>query len=59
MSRPVFQASCLTERQRQLAALGEYCARSLRVKLVLDVSVVDLYNRINVATRQIAGKQQW
>ena len=27
--------------------------------LVLDVSVVNLYNRLNVATRQIAGAQQW
>ena len=27
--------------------------------LVLDVSVVNLYNRLNVATRQIAGAQSW
>lgn len=27
--------------------------------LVLDVSVLNLYNRLNVSTRQIAGKQSW
>jgi AhpD family alkylhydroperoxidase len=27
--------------------------------LVLDVSVVNLYNRINVSTRQVAGTQRW
>jgi len=27
--------------------------------IVLDVSVLNLYNRLNVATRQIAGAQSW
>jgi alkylhydroperoxidase family enzyme len=27
--------------------------------LVLDVGVLNLYNRLNVATRQIAGAQSW
>lgn len=27
--------------------------------LVLDVSVMNLYNRLNVSTRQIAGTQKW
>jgi AhpD family alkylhydroperoxidase len=27
--------------------------------LVLDVAVLNLYNRLNVATRQIAGTQSW
>jgi alkylhydroperoxidase family enzyme len=27
--------------------------------LVLDVSVLNLYNRLNVSTRQIAGSQSW
>jgi AhpD family alkylhydroperoxidase len=27
--------------------------------LVLDVSVLNLYNRLNVSTRQIAGQQSW
>ena len=27
--------------------------------LVLDVAVLNLYNRLNVATRQVAGAQSW
>jgi AhpD family alkylhydroperoxidase len=27
--------------------------------LVLDIAVVNLYNRLNVSTRQIAGAQRW
>jgi AhpD family alkylhydroperoxidase len=27
--------------------------------LVIDVAVVNLYNRINVSTRQVAGTQRW
>ncbi len=27
--------------------------------LVLEISVINLYNRINVATRQVAGAQRW
>ncbi len=27
--------------------------------LVLDIAVINLYNRINVSTRQVAGAQRW
>ncbi len=27
--------------------------------LVLQISTINLYNRINVATRQVAGAQHW
>lgn len=27
--------------------------------LVIDVAVVNLYNRVNVSTRQVAGTQRW
>jgi hypothetical protein len=27
--------------------------------LVLDIAVLNLYNRINVATRQVFGAQRW
>ena len=27
--------------------------------LVLHVATINLYNRVNVATRQVAGQQRW
>jgi alkylhydroperoxidase family enzyme len=40
-------------------AAAEHFVEAQLAGLVLDIATVNLWNRLNIATRQVVGEQSW